>query len=453
MSSVNNADVSIMSNPTTSDSLSSLDQQAISLFEQAIKKESQGLMSDAVDLYRKSFKINEQVDKLYRSIHLPNALHKLQNERGKNYITKVDEHKVAKINVDKLLDSFRHVEAVAPDFLNGELSGFEGESTIKFANMNINHHHHHHHHHDMVAAAVVSPLVHLPNDIWTYILEILIHCSPESWFKMSITCKKFAYLGFGQSTIWREICQLIYPYQKYEENQFYLQNPTLTSSIDDLDLPIPLNQLQILPQYNDSWKFMLHNRPFIKFLGCYISVVNYYSEGGKAEFSNAWSNPVKTITYYRYLRFYRDGTVVKVLSVLPPDQVVPYLSKHNKVLPSSISELGKPIFLHDENKESHKIYLGKWTISSTGEIHIIIENGSVSYLTFHYWFQIKSLGHINKHAKLTWVRYNSVRKPTQTITADGEETIDDRVGEIMEFSIRNEKAFKFSRVKSYTHTN
>ena len=26
---------------------------------------------------------------------------------------KVDEHKVAKINVDKLLDSFKHVEAVA----------------------------------------------------------------------------------------------------------------------------------------------------------------------------------------------------------------------------------------------------------------------------------------------------------------------------------------------------
>ena len=38
MSSVNNADISIMLNPTTSDSLSSLDQQAISLFEQAIKK-------------------------------------------------------------------------------------------------------------------------------------------------------------------------------------------------------------------------------------------------------------------------------------------------------------------------------------------------------------------------------------------------------------------------------
>ena len=34
------------------------------------------------------------------------------------------------------------------------------------------------------------------------------------------------------------------------------------------------------------------------------------------------------------------------------------------------------------------------------EIHIIIENGSVSYLTFHYWFQIKSLGYINKHANL-----------------------------------------------------
>lgn len=445
MSSVSDADVSTLLNPVA-DNLSLLDQQAISLFEEAIKKESQGLMSDAVDLYRKSFKINEQVDKIYRSFHLPNALHKLQNERGKNYITRVDEHKVAKINVDTLLDSFKDVEAVAPDPINGELGGAQGEMTIKFANMNINH--------DMVASVSVSPLVHLPNDIWTYILEILIHHSPESWFKMSITCKKFAYLGFGQSTIWREICQLIYPYQKYEENQFYLQNPTSTGQIeDDSELPIPFNQLQILPQYNNSWKFMLHNRPFIKFLGCYISVVNYYSEGGKAEFSNAWSNPVKTITYYRYLRFYRDGTVLKVLSVLPPDQVVPYLLKHNKILPSSISELGKPIYLHDENKESHKIYIGKWTISSSGEVHIIIENGSVAYLTFHYWFQVKSLGHINKHAKLTWVRYNSVRKPTQTVTTEGEETIDDRVGEIMEFSIRNEKPFKFLRVKSYTHTN
>ncbi|KAL6451859.1 HRT3 F-box protein HRT3 [Candida maltosa Xu316] len=349
-------------------------------------------MSDAVDLYRKAFRINDQVDQIYRSIHLPTALNKLQSERGKNYITRVDEHKVSKINVDELIASFKDTEAHAPDPLNNEDP---------------------------------NALVLLPEDIWIYIFELLIHSSPESWFSMAISCKRFAYLGFGKSTIWRELCKQVYPRQVYEENQYYLQNPSLGTDInDDDELPIP---------YKNSWKFMLQNRPFVKFLGCYISVVNYYSEGGKAEFSNAWSNPVKTITYYRYLRFYPDGLVLKVLTVLPPDGVIPYLSRLHENLPD------------DENRNSHKIYHGKWTISSDGEVHIIIENGSVEYLTFHYWFKVKTLGHINKHAKLSWIKYNSVRKPIS------EE--DDRIGEIMEFSIRNEKPFKFSRVKSYTLTN
>ncbi|EMG48295.1 Ubiquitin-protein ligase, putative [Candida maltosa Xu316] len=427
----------------SSDGLSQLDKKAIALFEDAVKKEAQGLMSDAVDLYRKAFRINDQVDQIYRSIHLPTALNKLQSERGKNYITRVDEHKVSKINVDELIASFKDTEAHAPDPLNNE---DPNALVVKFTNLKLKQ--------DTVISYPVSHLVLLPEDIWIYIFELLIHSSPESWFSMAISCKRFAYLGFGKSTIWRELCKQVYPRQVYEENQYYLQNPSLGTDInDDDELPIPINQLRILPQYKNSWKFMLQNRPFVKFLGCYISVVNYYSEGGKAEFSNAWSNPVKTITYYRYLRFYPDGLVLKVLTVLPPDGVIPYLSRLHENLPASISELGKPIYSHDENRNSHKIYHGKWTISSDGEVHIIIENGSVEYLTFHYWFKVKTLGHINKHAKLSWIKYNSVRKPISGEQNGEDQEEDDRIGEIMEFSIRNEKPFKFSRVKSYTLTN
>ncbi|KAI5955132.1 hypothetical protein KGF54_001693 [Candida jiufengensis] len=391
----------VASNVTTNP-ISSIDHEAIALFEKAIEKESQGLMSDAVENYRKAFKLNEKIDSLYRSVKVPTNIKKIVDERGKNVMTRVDDKIVARINVDKLIASFADIEVQA------------GGLDLAFSNLSIDH------------AQPPSPLTHLPTDIWLYILEILVLTNPESWFMMSITCKKFAYLGFNTS-VWRTLCNTIYPAQIYEENLIYLASQTSSQTIE---LPIPKNQLEILPQYDNSWKKMLHERPFIKFHGCYISIVNYYSEGGKSEFSLSWTNPVKTITYYRYIRFYPDGTMIKVLSVLPPNQVVSWLSKERKSIPHEDT--------HD--KESHKIYSGKWKINSAGEVHVQIDNGSTSYLTFHYYFQVKNLGHF-KHGKMNWIKYFAVRKST------GDD--DDRVGEIMEYSIRNEKPFKFSKVRSY----
>lgn len=431
MSKVATASTTTPSTSRGSQHLSPKDHEAIALFEKAVEKESSGLMSDAVEYYRKAFKINEQVDALYRSQKLPQAIHKLKSEKGKNITKRIDEEKVRAINVDQLLESFAHVDANAPDPNNPE----HNEITIKFANLGLDNH-------EEVVTKPVSPLVHLPNDIWISILTQLIQESPESWFSMSITCKKFAYLGFASSAIWRKLSCLIYPNQIYEENKQYLAN---LSFDQEIDLPIPQDQLKILPQYNGSWKYMLHNRPFIKFLGCYISVVNYYSEGGRTEFSSSWSNPIRMITYYRYIRFYPNGDCVKVLTILPPDQVVPYLLRLNtQGIPESISETGNPIFSHYE-KHGHKIYHGKWTMSTTGEVHIEIENGSVDYCVFHYYFQVKSLGHINKHAKLSWIRYSTVRKK---MSDD-----DDREGEVTFFSLRNEKPFKFLRVRSYLLDN
>lgn len=430
------------SNAATSTCLSSRDNEAITLFEKGVEKEASGMMSDAVEYYRKAFKINDRVDTLYRSQRLPQAIHKLKSERGKNTIKRIDEEKLKLINVDKLIESFRNIDANAPDPTNtsDETTDY---LTIKFANIGLDNH-------EEIIIKPVSPLVHLPNDIWINILGILIQDSPESWFSMSITCKKFAYLGFGTSSLWRKLCYNIYPNQIYHENKQYLSNLPLGQDHHlDLDLPIPQDQLKIIPQYNSSWKSMLHNRPFIKFLGCYISVVNYYSEGGRHEFSNSWTTPFRMITYYRYIRFYPDGTCIKVLSILPPDQVIPHLLKHNILqgIPDTISESGKPVYTtpQQHQKEGQKIYLGNWTISTTGEVHIVIENGLVDYCVFHYYFQVKSLGGINKHAKLSWIRYNTVRKK---MSDD-----DDREGEICLLSLRNEKPFKFLRVRSYSLDN
>ncbi|CAK9441030.1 uncharacterized protein LODBEIA_P48990 [Lodderomyces beijingensis] len=385
------------SKPQVND-LTHLDYEAIHYFEKAIEKEAQGLMSDAVENYRKAFKLNERVDTLYRSWKVPTTIKKLTNERGKNVMTRVDEKVVAKINVKSLIASFEHIDAEAQCQSEGPKDKSDVASSV---------------------AVSVSPLVRLPNDIWLYILEILVISSPESWFQMAITCKKFAYLGLGTSSIWRILCQLVYSKQVYEENQ------------GRFELAIPLDQTEIVPQYG-GWRNMLLQRPFVKFHGCYISVVNYYSEGARGESSLSWTNPVRTITYYRYLRFYPDGTVLKVLSIMPPNQVVSHLQRDSRTIPYEDKS--------EKEKESHKIYRGKWTISSTGEVHIRIDNGSVSYLIFHYYLHVKSAG-IHKHGKLNWNKYFAVRKETPD---------DDRSGEMLDYSIRNEKPFKFSRVKSYT---
>ncbi|CUM63705.1 uncharacterized protein PRCAT00001289001 [Priceomyces carsonii] len=424
------------------DYVSDRDHEAISLFEKAVDRESHGLMSDAVEFYRRAYKINEQVDLLYRTQKLPHAVKRLQEEGGKNITKKVDEEKVKAIDVDKLLQSFAYAEVTAPD----ENSIDPQDSlVIKFANLGSNSQE------KDLTVTEISPLMSLPSEVWNKILEHLIVMEPDSWFNFSITCKRNAYLGFGSSQLWQKLCYLVYPNQIYYENLVCMQNRTPSEPLINSDsLPVPLDQLVVLSQYKNSWKYMLRHRPFIKFGGCYISVVNYYSEGGKTEFSDSWSNPVRTITYYRYLRFYPDGTCVKVLSSLEPNKVVPYLLKLNTL--RSLQHLDSTDLENGNNsshiKESHKIYHGRWCLTTLGEVHIEINEGSVPYYDFYYRFEIKSLGGIFIHSKLTWIKYFAIRKKLP-----GESHQDERVGEEINFSLKNEKPFKFLKVRSYRTDN
>lgn len=404
------------------------DRQAMELFELAIEKELHGSMSDAVRYYREAFKINDQIDRLYRQQQVPKAVEKLQQEHGKNVTRKVDEEKLKLINVDQLLKLFEHEEFHPPDPNNPDHYD-ESHMAIKFANMGIDGG-------DEIAdAKPVLPLLHLPSEVWLYTLEILLATDPELWFAFGITCKKHAYLAFAQSAIWRRLCYSVYPKLVYEENVGILTK----------ELPVPLDPLAYLPLYGNSWKQILFERPFVKFLGCYISVVNYYSEGARPEFSLSWTNPVRTVTYYRYMRFYPGGECVMALTALEPAKVIPQLLRKNQLK----CILAQPELRDSSHivaaKEPHKIFKGEWTISTEGDVNIRVDQGSVPYYTFYYQFQVKLLGGAVKHGKLSWVRYYAIRKKM----ADN----DDREGEQVEFSMKNEKPFKFLRVRSYGADN
>lgn len=261
-----------------------------------------------------------------------------------------------------------------------------------------------------------SPLTKLPADLWLDIMRELMRIQPESWFALAMTCKKFAYLGLGTSDVWRSLCYEVYPRQRYTENVLFA---------DSGEEPVPRNPLVALGAYG-TWRQMLSQRPYVRFHGCYISTVRYYNEGGKAEFLSSWTNPIRTITYYRYLRFYEDGTVLKVLTELEPALVVPNLQKSRRSL------------VDDSDAGRHRIYHGTWTMSVDGEVHVEIRNGSVLYYIFHYNLWVSHMGR-HRHARLKWGHYYAVRKATRSD--------DEREGEITQFGIGNEKPFRFARVR------
>lgn len=387
--------------------LSETDTQAISLFEQAMEKEQHGLMSDAVGFYRQAFRLNEQVDRLYRQERVPQAIQKLKDQHGKNAGHKVDEEAVKKIKVDELLELWEHHEAQAPSADDPEHWN-DTDVVVKIDNLALN-----------APDEEVAPLIHLPGEIWVHVLGILLQTHPELWFHFGMTCKRHAYFAFASSALWERLCYLIYPYQRHET--------------------AAMNDPKELYARSGSWKKVLRENPFVKFMGCYISVVNYYTEGGRGEYSLSWTNPVKTNTYYRYIRLYPDGVCLMALTALDPTKVVSQLLKSNTN--KCIMET-KEVPLHfNPSTHPHKIFTGGWSIKLNGELEIRINHGSVPYYVFYYYYNIRNIGNKPNYSKLSWARYFAVEKTSGEYTPTGDE---------VNFSLKNEKSFKFSRVKSYT---
>lgn len=89
-------------------------------------------------------------------------------------------------------------------------------------------------------------------------------------------------------------------------------------------------------------RVMFQGRPRLRFSGCYISTVNYIRPGASTPSQASWNTPVHVVTYYRYLRFFRDGSCVSLLTTTEPTDVVHHLCKehlhtqHAGGLPSAI---------------------------------------------------------------------------------------------------------------------
>lgn len=175
------------------------------------------------------------------------------------------------------------------------------------------------------------PIAKIPNEILTEILEHVAYMDPASFGRMSLVCKRFAYHFAHEQQIWKRLCQgseFGFGSMHYSFNCDILGD--IYHSFAPKYTPFPSWAAVSIPEPLSSWSHVFQTFPRIRFTGIYISTVNYTRPGGASSYANAaWTDPIHIVTYYRYLRFYPDGTVISLLTTTEPVDVVPHISKEN----------------------------------------------------------------------------------------------------------------------------
>lgn len=316
---------------------------ALELFKQGVGREAAGQMADAVDFYRKAFKLDPVVDKAYRE------------------------------ELKQTGD-----EAEVPEF--ARLSLLDEESEEGYTG---------------------TPLTGLPDDILLIVLQTLVAQGDMAlWIAAGQTCHHMATLAFESSDCWHTMCRATYRQQQYR-------------IVDGLVASFEL----LSQQWEGRWLAMLKGQPFLKFGGVYILVVNMYREGGRLEGTMLWNNPIRIITYYRYLRFFPNGRALRVLTTDEPRSVVQRLA------------IG-----WDETDGVPDVYSVAWSMTPDG-IVTVTGDGPLSNHTFVNVLQLKSTPHAPHH-KLVWVDNHLVHKED---------------GMVVPFLLEDDKPFAFSRVRSYAN--
>lgn len=296
------------------------------------------------------------------------------------------------------------------------------------------------------------PISTVPEEI---LADILIHLAMEdfvSFVRLAQVCKRLAYLTTTEDRVWKHIvlghdhgfaamhytwaCEVDgEPLGNNEQGGFLLGAATLgLSDVDDTPSFTSLTQC-LVPAVYPTYRILFQRRPRVRFNGCYISTVNYMRPGQSSPTSLTWNSPIHIVTYYRYLRFLRDGTCISLLTTSEPADVVPYLyvkhiHKNHGSLPTAPMK---------------DALLGRWRLTGPDRLHapehaekegtLIVETEGVlpKYLN-KMAFRVGNTGRGATNNKLMWQGYWSYNRLTD---------------DWAEYGLKNDRAFYWSRVKSY----
>ncbi|XP_074031057.1 F-box only protein 9 isoform X2 [Leptinotarsa decemlineata] len=185
------------------------------------------------------------------------------------------------------------------------------------------------------------------------------------------------------------------------------------------------------PDNYKSWRTMFIERPRVLFDGCYISKTTYIRNGENV-FQDQFYRPWYLVAYYRYLRFFPDGTVLMLTSSDEPVQCI-------NLMKSKIARHPVMTGFYRLKNETVTIVVQKQDnkISPQGMKKMMKLK---SEQTHHLEFQIKARR--RKHIQLTWSRHSVFTKSKK-----GDEST-------CSFELNDNRypPLIFSRVKSFTAT-
>ena len=302
----------------------------------------------------------------------------------------------------------------------------------------------------------------MPSELLTEILERTAIVDVASFARLSLVCKCLAHIVATSDLVWKRICLgsefgfagMHYTWrcaidgtplrEEDDDNDFDGDILGATDAVKGFNTEASTVSLTLNARY-PTYQTMFRSRPRLRFNGCYISTVNYVRPGASSPTQISWNTPVHIVTYYRYLRFFRDGTCVSLLTTNGPVDVVHYLTREHmhsghtigSMLPSAVMRnalrgrwrLSGPVpggLKGDEAREAE----------AEGEVHIETEGPDREKYMYKMQLALKSASASKgaRNNKLAWRGFWSYNKLTD---------------DWAEFGLRNDRAFFWSRVKSY----
>ncbi|KAF2857635.1 hypothetical protein K470DRAFT_193489, partial [Piedraia hortae CBS 480.64] len=366
---------------------------ALEHYERAVEKESVGQLGESIHHYRAAFRLDSSIQEAYREKYFPpNA--SPSEDKSPAPVTPVPRPHPSETlpKIHDLITSFSTSSILPPP--------------------------------DSTAGC---PLSALPPELLHLIIQEIALTDIATLSPLSQTCKSLAYtIHTSDKTIWKRTLLSkkfglggMYSQFTIDLKGYPLQGQTLTENpAQPLDITTPPH-LSLSPSM--TYREAMHTLPRIRFEGVYISTVNYTRPGLHSTNTLTWGAPVHVVTYYRYLRFFRDGSVITLTTTAEPSEVV---------------------YTFDRNLGGKEVLRGRWMVgtpappprsSSPPKQEILIEtNGINERYTYHMRL---SFGGRNatgaRNTKLNWVEY----KCYNLLTDDW-----------ADFRLRNHRPFYWARV-------
>ncbi|KAI1772637.1 hypothetical protein F4818DRAFT_134382 [Hypoxylon cercidicola] len=428
-------------------------QTALDFYEKAVEKETAGKLGDSLQLYRKAFRMDDNVDQSYRNKHFPGRWTKQPASQQQQQPASPQQQQINPSNAAVTVPNTAHHSLEGPALSLPDLIASFSGLRIEGAAPEME-----------GAAAPPCPVAALPDEILVHVLRDVAVADVGDFARLARVCRRLAYLVATEDRIWRRVClgsefgfaAMHYHWQRgvtwepldeelvvvEEENDDggEILTPEEVARRRQEESRAATNIL-LHKLYGSSWQSMFRRRPRIRFNGCYISTVNYIRSGQSSGHQIAWNTPVHIVTYYRYLRLFPDGTAISLLTTDEPAHVVHHLTKENLALHQGGTGPHLPSAVMSSGLK------GRWRLSSSldnpdagledmeGDLYVETEGVGPKYVyRMELTFRSAGKGGTARNNKLAWKGFWSYNKLTD---------------DWAEFALKNDKPFFFSRVKSY----